>query len=519
MLKRELDSNKIKILIPLLALLVMLLGLFVLFNHISNKRYEEEILIAESHLNTGSYGKAIEAYNKALKMRKNQLDEELTLALAEAYAGNKDYEKALEILRGYYTKSDSILIKEKIEETTCKKTDYDFQQTISRGDKYFSNEEYDKAITEYEKAKTIKSKEAISYQMIAESYVAKEDYKMAYKEIMDGLALTQQEYLNETLSQIEEELNNIQYAEYIEEALEYVYQENFPEAIRRYEEAIKLVPTKETAYIGLAETYINIGRYKSAISLIHTAMEIIENDRIDELLELAMEKDEEEEKRHNFLLDLYYAISYLEFSKVERLMGESYFKEKIAKDTPIYFNQLGESLISSGNVMIVMDEKSLYSGGIKDGMKMGMGVYFILVDNEDDSGYYYYEGEWSNDYPNGTGKTVELANLADDDEQYQEQVTSSGYYRSGLENGRFHRVFYRNKKEIYNIYYRAIDGVPVSIKVDNELDIDSKEIDQYAIGQIYKGDILTEDYYYIPKDTVWGLFSYKNHKNTKTKEN
>ena len=509
MLKRAFKSNKIKIAIPIIVLSILLIGLFVLFNQASKRRYEEQVARAESYLDAESYQEAIGAYNKALIMAKDNWDEDLIIALAEAYAGNHDYDKALETLREYYIRSDSVSIKEKIVDISCQKSDYEFQQIISRGNKFFSNEEYDKAIDEYEKAKTIKGREIISYQMIAESYVAKGDYDRAYKEITDGMVLTQNEDLEKILRWLELELGLLQYNKYIEEGTEYIQQEKYTEGIKKYEEAIKQVPTAERAYIRLGEAYIQLGWYERAVALMQTALDNVKSERLEEILNLAKEKKEEEEERQSFLIELFHTVNYFCFPKAEKLMQDSYFREKIVETTPIYYSQFGEGLISTGHIMIIYDEKNLYSGGIRDNMKKGMGIYFTLEDEDGKDGYSYYEGEWHDDYPSGSGKKVEVTNLTDDKGNlYQDKIVRSGYYRKGLENGRFHMLFYSNEEEIANVYYRAIDGIPVAIKDSEGKNIEKDN--QYAIGQIYKDDIMTEDYYYIPKDTVWGVFPYEN---------
>lgn len=512
MLKRALKSDKIKIAIPIVVLSILLIGLFVLFNQASKRRYEEQVARAESYLEAESYQEAIESYNKALRMNKDKWDEDVIIALAEAYAGNYNYDKALETLREYYIRSDSVLLKEKIVDISYQKLDYEYQQVISRGNKFFSNEEYDKAIDEYEKAKTIKGRETISYQKIAESYVAKGDYERAYKEITDGIVLTQNENLKKTLSRLEVELGLLQYNKCIEEGTEYIQQEKYTEGIKKYEEAIKQVPTAERAYVRLGEAYIQLEWYERTVALMQTALTNVKSERLEEILNLAMEKKEEEEKRQNFLMELFHAVNYFGFPKVEKLMQDSYFKEKIVGTAPIYYSQFGEGLISTGHIMIIYDEKSLYSGGIRDNKKKGMGIYFTLEDEEGKSGYNYYEGEWHNDYPSGSGKKVKVTNLTDDDGNlYRDEIVSSGYYRQGLENGKFHMFFYSNEKEIANVYYRAIDGIPVATKDSNGNKIE--EDDQYAIGQIYKGDLMTGDYYYIPKDTVLGVFTQENIEN------
>ena len=136
-----------------------------------------------------NYNEAIEAYQKAMSMKYG--DENYCLLTGRSLCGIK-YDKAL-VLRSLYEDKKTTLVKEKIEDITARKSDYNFNQLISYGDTYFSNKEYNKAIDEYEKAKLIKSREDISYVKIVESYIAMEKYDLAKEEIQEGLALTESE--------------------------------------------------------------------------------------------------------------------------------------------------------------------------------------------------------------------------------------------------------------------------------------------------------------------------------------
>ena len=125
-----------------------------------------------------------------------------------------------------------------------------------------------------------------------------------------------------------------------------------------------------------------MGCMKRAVALMQTALDNVKSERLEEILNLAKEKKEEEEERQSFLIELFHTVNYFCFPKAEKLMQDSYFREKIVETTPIYYSQFGEGLISTGHIMIIYDEKNLYSGGIRDNMKKGMGIYFTLEDED-----------------------------------------------------------------------------------------------------------------------------------------
>src|SRR5690606_11864529 len=120
------------------------------------------------------------------------------------------------------------------------------------GDIYYSKQEYDKAISEYENAKLIKSKEVTSYQKIAESYVKMGKYELAKEEIQEGLAITQSEKLNQILDIVNGHLLKQQYDNIIAQAEEFIFQENYNDGILKYQEAMQLLPKEARAYIGMA---------------------------------------------------------------------------------------------------------------------------------------------------------------------------------------------------------------------------------------------------------------------------
>ena len=174
-----------KIIAVILGMVIIAAVWMIAGAHDKDERPTEQAVMAENYLNTGSYEEAVKAYEEALEQKGND-QEALCIGLSDAYVGLKDYDKALEVLHSYYDKLSTEKLKKKIEEVNSAKTDYEFFQSISRADVYFSNKEYDKAISEYEKAKLIKSKDIQSYQRIAQAYIKQEEYDKARNEVIEG---------------------------------------------------------------------------------------------------------------------------------------------------------------------------------------------------------------------------------------------------------------------------------------------------------------------------------------------
>lgn len=507
MLSKRLRSKEAKIILVVLVLIGILIASFIYRNYRQNQRYEKQTVMAGQYLKDGNYAQAIEAYKRALSM-KNSDPISLSIGLAEAYIGTNDYDKALEVLRSAYQVSLGNEIKEKIEEVTSRKIDYDFDSLISRADKYFTNLEYDKAMVEYEKAKLIKSKEAISYQKIAEAFIELGQYNEAKEEILEGLAITQSETLNKTLYLVDQLLLKTQYEEVIKAASEYIFQENYLDANKNYQAAINLMPKEGEAYVGLAESYIATGKYDNAIKLLDTALEIIQNEELLELKKKALSLKEEKEEREQMLKELYKAINNVEVDQIKKIMQDPFYQENILKKTPVYYSPKGEGDISMGYGMILFEDYSIYSGSIQNGMKKGKGIYFILKESQYGKVSYYYYGEWENNIPNGNGKTGEEVYVKENGAMLLTNVVTSGVFYSGLENGSMIKKFYVEGKERQNIKYIAQNGVPRPFLDENEQPIYGNETQGYAISHIYTGKDKEDEYYFYDAKSLWGVKPY-----------
>lgn len=507
------------IIIALIALIVLVSGFFFINGLSVKKKYEEQAVMAEEYLGAGNYEQAVEAYLKAMSM-KNSDKELLSIGLAEAYTGINNYDKALEVLRDCYQNTGGVAVKEKIEEVTLRKTDYDYLQIISHADTYFANSEYEKAITEYEKAKLIKSKEAASYKKIAEAYVAMGNYSLAREEVMRGLALTQSGELNNTLKYVDSFLLKSQYDGIVNVASEYIYQENYEDGIKKYEEAIALLPAEENAYNRLAEVYITLEDYEEAIRILEGAQNNINSATLEEILDRANFLKAERDERKRILEELYNAMKDLDTDKILEVMESSFFNEKVAVDNIIYYNTLGEGDSSQGYGMILFGGERIYYGDMKNGIKQGTGTLFIRTrfmrtvftrtDSVDGRDWYYYKGEWNNDVPSGLGIITETVSKTDEDgNAFLSRIVTEGKFSDGRENGLMQKVVYKDGIEQGKISYEAVNGIPVQYLNESGKPVKSEEADSYVIGEWYLDGKATGEYYSVKNNTIWGVQSYR----------
>lgn len=509
MLYSKLRENKKRLLLILFAL-VLLLGVVYIYNiYTIRKEYKEQTVMAQEYLREESYKEAIDAYQRALSMKFGDR-ELLSIGLAQSYVGINNYDKALEVLRYRYEEKKTIAVKEMIEEITVKKSDYTFLQLISYGDAYFANGEYSNAIDEYEKAKLIKGKEDTPYLKIVEANIAMERYDLAREEIQDGLILTESDKLEKKMTSVEFYLNELKYNENILRASEYIYQENYEEAFDKYNEAIWLIPQRDLAYNQMAELYITLKDYDAAKALLQNYLRSNNSETTKEILNRANELIAQKIEREKVLNELYTALSVVHTEEITKIMRDSFFVEVLAESAPLYYNPFGKINLDRGYGIMIIDKYNVYAGGFKDKTKEGIGIQFTLQDQDQQKGWYYYQGEWENDIPNGIGKTGEEVLVKDKDGKQESKVTeTSGIFLYGFESGEMHRTFYVNNENTGTVYYRSVNGVPEPYLDANGHEVPAEKPNYYVVGQIYLNNEPTGEYYSIRKGTKFSVNLYK----------
>jgi tetratricopeptide (TPR) repeat protein len=504
MLRGVFRTKEGKIIAVVLGFIIVVIFVFSLTSYSESRQFVEQAVMAENYLKAGSYEQAAEAYLKALSM-KNSDEQLLTIGLAEAYVGMNNYDKALEVLRSCYQKTSGIKIKEKIEVVTSEKTDYEYHQSISRAEVYFSNKEYDKAIAEFEKAKLIKSKEVTSYRRIAEAYIEKGEYNLAKEEVLEGQELTGDESLDVTLDKVESYLLKQQYETLVTEASEYIYQENYEDGVAKYKEAIRLLPEESAAYQGLAEAYMVQEDYSRTIILLQDAISHIDSEELQDILNKAMELKEAEDEKNNILSKLFKALKEKDFATVAALMDLTSFKENIVGGESLaIYSEKGNT--SKNPVLIIYDSDQLYYGNLSNGIRNGSGIYFLLTKGGKAAEYYCYDGEWKSNIPGGEGRTEEVvSSKGQDGDNHSFKTVTEGKYDKSLEEGDMKKVFYTDGDETEWVEYQSQRGVPQKISDQNQAPSPTQASGSYMIGALYRGDQPTGEYYSVEPQTVWGV--------------
>ena len=503
--------GRIKWLLLGISLFLIVLAMILIYKTYSvRKSYDEQTVMAGEYFENGNYNEAIIAYNKALSMKYGD-KEFLSIGLAEAYVASNNYDKALEVLRNRYQVSGTIAIKEKIEEITAQRTEHNFFQAMSYGDTYFSNGEYNNAIIEYEKAKLIKSKEAVSYIKIVKSYMAMDEYDLAEAEILGGLTLTESQELERLRTKVENEQKNLQYESLLSKASEYINQENYEDAINQYNEAIWIMPDNDKAYNQMAEVYILNEDYETAKYLLQNYLRSHNSEASQEILSKSTKLIAQRAKKEELLNELYTAIGVTDIGLLTDIMKDSFFVEEIAAKAPLYYSPSGDINTSYGYGMLVLDESNVYVGGFKKKMRTGIGVLFTLMEDENEEGYYYYyQGEWSYDVPNGIGKTYKETHTIDNKGGNQQKNTTitSGLFAYGLENGGMQKIFLVDDVEIARVNYIVNEGKPKYL-MDNHDNVILTEVpNHYVIGELYKNGVATGEYYTVENGTVFAVKNY-----------
>jgi tetratricopeptide (TPR) repeat protein len=504
MLRGGLRTKDGKMIAAVMGIAAIIIGGCIFTGYVQNEQFLEQAVIAENYLKAGNYDQAAEAFEKALSAKGDD-EELLTIGLADAFVGMNNYDKALEVLRSCYQKTSGRKVKVKIEEVISAKTDYEYSQSISRAEVYFTNREYNKAIEVFEQAKKIKSKDPTTYQRIAEAYIRLDEYELALEEVTEGQVFTQDESLGLTLAVVNSYLNQEQYITLLESASGYILQENYEDGIAKYKEAIELMPRNSEAYEELAWFYLNNKEYDKALVLLQNAIELTRSDELTDLLSQATQQKDRKDQIRNILSSLSKALINRNTTAVTAIMNTAFFREVVAADAPVYYNSSREEEIN-GQWMVIYDSHNAYYGEIRDNIREGSGFYFLLTDGDPEPGYYYYNGDWKNDLPNGTGETMEMKVVTNSEGQsYISKTLTEGCFLDAAENGRMIKYFYDQGEVTRQLNYTAKAGVPVPLAGESDLAIPTPQLDRYVIGILWIGDEQSKEYYRVEAQTIWGV--------------
>jgi hypothetical protein len=229
---------------------------------------------------------------------------------------------------------------------------------------------------------------------------------------------------------------------------------------------------------------------------------------LEEMLLSTAELKVTQEQKEIILSDLLQALKERDIDEILSIMRRDGFQILAQTEEPVFY-EAGEGDTSKSAGLMINGDGNLYYGSVINGVKKGVGIYFMRTSNSYGTGYYYYEGEWNNDIPNGAGKIVDVQMLKDEDNGVFEDMTvTEGTFYKALEDGTMEKYFYRNGEETGRLSYHAKKGTPLPADGTNP----AVAAKPYSLGFIYEKEEKTEKEYLVEQGTIFGVKPYINQK-------
>ena len=292
----------------------------------------------------------------------------------------------------------------------------------------------------------------------------------------------------------------------IRNAISYAYikmAENNPnnaEAVEQYQKSLLYNKTNKTPYWGVANIYESLGDEDNMLISLQTGydntgdetmmhkIEAVEAERarIQAEEEAAAAEEAErnaiEEAHAEALKALYECFESEDMDAVkDMLRTEEYmdFADEVVGDNSFYYGTKTDDGLREGKGIAVYRDGYYYYGDFSADQRSGKGILMRAVYAESSAiGSFIYNGEWSNDKPNGTGTCTSNYYADKIGESGLTKQIISGTYADGLENGSMTLQGTAKGGGSVSYTYKAENGIAKKIS-----DEDSGVKGQYIIAK------------------------------------
>lgn len=228
-------------------------------------------------------------------------------------------------------------------------------------------------------------------------------------------------------------------------------------AILAYQSAINYEPSNKMPYWAVADIYEKRGDEDAMMNVLRTGFEQTGDDDMNIKVtnietERARIKAEEEaaaaelaeaqaleESRQSLLQPLAEKFASKDFDGVKELIRtDEYisFADEVIGDASFYCGDKDDAGNRNGKGVAIYENGYYYYGDFENNKRQGHGIWMRAVYSDASSlGSYIFEGEWSDDMPNGDGTAT--SNFYKDKISSEELIKQviSGKYKNGLEDG------------------------------------------------------------------------------------
>lgn len=437
---------------------------------------------AREYARIGLYEKAVSYYEKSLSY--HPVDEvSLVLELSDVYYTLKDYDNAVACLKDYYKQTDDIRLKNKFNQTVDLIANTQYAEYMERANLYWESGDYHKALQEYKEAYRVCSNEKEVVIAIISTFIQlnqMEEAKQFYQNIMNDFEIDAREQMKKIIEDAELE---VRYEQILEGAEEAFYNGDYESCYRDYRNAILLMPSKETAYKQMVDVYISQHQYERAQNVIREYIQLYSNYGLTEIEQYIDQRKTEEESINSIMQQLYVCLSNGEMDKVLEVVHAPEYTEWIKQGTSYYYDEKGgyqSSKLPVKSGMVIHTNGCIYCGDFSNGKRSGKGRYFGVEENE--LGYFLYNGDWVDDLPTGEGTLYTMMQVANNHELRDYKVTIQGGYKEGYESGEMQRDFYYDNQYYGTLKYYSIKGVPQAVDVLN-FNHPQAQYSTYTIGE------------------------------------
>ncbi len=333
-----------------------------------------------------------------------------------------------------------------------------------------------------------------------------EDNRMGSIILAGNVHMEEQEY-KEAIEKYDEALELDPENGEIKDAIAHAYVQlgsslgNSDEAITAYEQAIAYDNDNRSAYWAIYNIYNGRGNEDAVIEILNRGyaetrdenMQIIVDNIQIERARLAAEEEarlkeeaerEAEEATQTALLSrLYQCFSEEGIDSVKELIrGEEFIAltdEIVNRETSFYYGDRAVDGTRSGKGVAAYMDGYYYYGDFENDVRSGKGIWIRAAYSDSSAlGSMIYEGEWAEDEPNGSGSVTS--------NYYADRISAggmtkqviSGVYKNGLENGTMTLTGTLRSGGSVKYKYRASEGV--AVKASDE---DSGVSGQYIIAK------------------------------------
>ena len=196
----------------------------------------------------------------------------------------------------------------------------------------------------------------------------------------------------------------------------------------------------------LYDSYMEDGDYEKAGKILELFYETTGDRDAKKQMDELKEQEHLDQQSRQFLDRIYQACQTGNTDYVVNLMNTAEYQTFLEnmQDKTCYPSAEGKSVA-------VFKNKALYYGDLKNGKREGVGLW-IKTDSESTN---IYEGAWSNDMPEGSGKVIFTKYSPGGGILYT--ATTQGTFSKGKENGSMTLVHVQNN-ETNTFSYMAVDG-------------------------------------------------------------